>query len=151
MIALIHSWYPDSIWGKILTALIGLIGYFSPIKDITLMLLLFFFADIAFGYWKAKKVHNAPFAPRIIWDKTVPRMLVVVVLLIGSFALDETNGQTYVATHKLVGWFFGALLLYSIGENGYYITGWRALALFAKFAKKQIEDKTGVEINENDL
>lgn len=151
MIALISSWFPSSAWGKMLTVFIGILGYFTPIKDVTFMLLLFFFMDIVFGYWKARKMTKAPFKPRIIWDKTVPRMVVVVVLLIGSFSLDEINQQTYIATHKLVGWFFGALLLYSIAENGYYITEWRALALFAKFAKKQIEGKTGMDIDEEDL
>jgi len=145
-----RAWTP-SIWETITAAIISAIGYFSPIKDITHMVLIFFFIDIIYGWRADKKLNGASFSPRKVWDKTVPRMMLTLVILLGAFVLDRETGQNFVHTYKIVGWFISALLLISIAKNGYLITNWGALNVIGKILKKKVEKESGIEITEKDL
>ena len=144
------TWNPN-LGETLLAAMISAAGYFSPVRNIAHMVLLFFLLDIIFGFWKARKLHKAKFNPRIIWEKTVPRMVVTIVLLLCAFTLDKETGQNFVQTYKVAGWFIGALLIFSIGENSYYITKWKVLLLFAKLTQRKIEQETGIKISDEDL
>ena len=150
MMKMYRAWNPNV--GEILLAtVISILGYFSPIKHIANMILAFFILDVIFGYWKSRKIHKKKFSVSIIWNNTVPRMVVAMVLLLCTFILDQETNQNVVQTYKIAGWFIGALLIFSIGENGYHITKWKVLLLFAKVAQKKIKEQTGIEISKEDL
>ena len=151
MINTIYVWFPHRLWDKIVVAFISVLGYFSPIKGMTHLMIGLFVVDILFGWWKDKKLNGAKFQPSIVWEKTAPRMAIVVILLVGSYMLDEKTGQGFVSTTRIICWVFGALLLHSIAINGYYITGWKALALLGKFTQRKIEKDTGIKITEEDI
>lgn len=102
----------------------ALLGYFSPVRDIVHLLIFLFIMDILFGFWASHKTDGARFDVKIVWKHTMPRLLISIVLILGAYMWDEVYGQVLLNTYKVVGWFISGLLLYSIAENGYYITRW---------------------------
>ena len=116
----------------------SVLGYFLPVRNIVYLLVLFFILDVLFGFWAAYKTSKERFQVGIIWNHTMPRMLLSIVLIIGAYMWDTTYNQTAVCTYKIIGWFISGMLLYSIADNGYKITKWGPFNRI----KKQIEKET---------
>lgn len=136
----------SQLWSFITGVIMSVIGYFLPVKDIVHLILLFFILDVIFGYWAARRTRGENFSAKIIWNTTIPRMVLSLVLILGAFMWDTTFGQDYIATYKIVGWFIAGILLFSIGQNGYQITRWRAF----RHIGDAIEKKLGTEITTKD-
>jgi len=138
----------NNIWAVLSGLFASVLGYFMPIKDIVHLLLLFFILDVIFGYWAAHKLRKEKFSVKIIWEHTIPRMLLTIVLVIGAFMWDGVFDQHAVPTYKIIGWFISGVLLYSIAENGYHITKWSVFPKITEMIKGRIKDKTGIEVTE---
>lgn len=128
--------------------MISMLGYFLPIKDIAHLLILFFMLDVLFGYMAARKLRKERFSVKIIWNHTMPRMLISLVLIIGAYMWDKTYNQNVICTYKVVGWFISGVLLYSIAENGYQITKWSVFPKIGNMFKTNVKDKTGIDIED---
>ena len=128
--------------------MISMLGYFLPIKDIAHLLILFFMLDVLFGYTAARKLRKERFSVKIIWNHTMPRMLISLVLIIGAYMWDKTYNQNVICTYKVVGWFISGVLLYSIAENGYQITKWSVFPKIGNMFKTNVKDKTGIDIED---
>ena len=116
-----------NLW-SIFTGLVSAtLGYFLPVKNIVNLLILFFIIDVLFGYLAAKKIRKEKFSAKIIWNTTMPRMIISMVLIIMAFMWDDVYSQNFVATYKLIGWFISGVLLFSIIQNAYEITNWEVL------------------------
>lgn len=126
-----------------------ILGYFLPVKNIVHLLILFFILDVVFGYWAARKLRNERFKVDIIWTKTMPRMLISIVVILGAFMWDTTFGQDLVCTYKLIGWFISGVLLASIAENGYNITKWSVFPKIGGIFRSRVQDTTGMDISDN--
>ncbi len=113
-------------------------GYFLPVKDILHLIVIFFILDVIFGYWAAKRVRGERFSAKIIWQTTIPRMVLSFVLILGAYAWDEIFDQTYISTYKTIGWFIAGILLFSILQNGYLITRWNPLLKLQDILKNKI-------------
>lgn len=122
------------------------IGYLLPIRNIVHLLIIFFIADVVFGYWAARKIRNERFSVKIIWEHTIPRMLVSIVLITGAFMWDEVYKQDFVSTYKVIGWFISGVLLYSIADNGYQITKWSIFPKIGNLINDSVKSKTGMEV-----
>lgn len=130
--------------------LASILGYFLPIKDIVHLIIIFFIIDVVFGYLaarKGKKGEKERFSVKIIWNHTMPRLLISIIIILGAYSWDKTFEQDFVATYKLIGWFISGVLLFSIVENGYHITKWGILPRIGEMFKTKIKDKTGININ----
>jgi hypothetical protein len=127
------------------------IGYFSPIHDMVHVVLFFFFVDVIYGWRAAKKVNNARFQPALVWKKTMPRVLLSLVLLMLAYILDNETGQTWVNTSAIIGWAISGLLFLSILKNGYIVTNWRPFDLLGKTARHKIKHETGITIKDSDV
>lgn len=123
------------------------IGYLIPVRDIVHLLLLFFLLDVLFGYWAARKIRGERFSVQIIWNQTMPRMLISIVLIIGAFMWDSVYKQDFVSTYKIVGWFISGVLLYSIAENGYAITKWSVFPQLGNLFKNKVGEQTGLNVS----
>ena len=144
----------DAYFINLYSALTGLamsvLGYFLPIKDILHLMVLLFIADILLGVWRSKKIDKRRFSTKIIWETTVPRMLISIILVIMAFMWDTTYSMEFIQLHKLVGWFISGVLMYSIADNGYKVTKWGVFMQIGKLLKKKIESETGQELDKND-
>lgn len=130
-----------TIYSFIIGAFAAIFGYFSPIKDIVNLLLLFFILDVLIGFWASRKLYGERFMVSIVWKHTIPRMILSLILIIGAYMWDSTYQQEYVSTYKIIGWFISGLLLYSIAENAYCITRWTMFKKIGKAIKDQVVDK----------
>lgn len=128
--------------------IIGFVGYLLPVRNIVHLLIGFFIVDVIFGFWAAKKLRNERFSVKIIWNHTIPRMLISIVLITGAFLWDEVYEQELVSTYKVIGWFISGVLLYSIAENGYQITKWSVFPKLGNILKDNVKSKTGLDIND---
>jgi phage-related holin len=126
----------------------SILGYFFPIKDIAHLLVLFFILDVIFGYLAARKLRKERFSVKIIWNHTMPRMMISIVLILGAYMWDKTFQQNIVCTYKVIGWFISGVLLYSIAENGYHITKWSVFPNIGNLFKDKIKESTGLDIND---
>lgn len=139
----------SNFFSAIAGAITVAMSYFLPIKYIVHLLILFFVLDVAFGYWTARKLRGEKFSAKIIWNTTVPRMVLTLVLVLGTFMWDTVYNQEFFSTYKLVGWFISGLLLLSILQNGYKITKWDALPKLTNLLGDKIREQTSIEATEN--
>lgn len=137
----------ESTCSFIFGVLMTVFGYFIPVKNIVHLILFFFFLDVIFGYWAARKLRNENFQVKIIWNHTIPRMLISIVVILAAYMWDTTFGQEFVSSYKIIGWFIAGVLLYSIAENGYSITSWSVFGRLKNALSKNIENETGININ----
>ena len=134
------------VWKTITGTIAAILGYFLPIKDLVHLVILFFFLDMLFGYWAARKLRGERFSTRIVWKTTFPRMLISIVLILMAYLWDTTCHQNYLPTYNLIGWFISGMLIFSIAKNGYKITRWRGFIGLENMFRKKIEDETGAKI-----
>lgn len=137
---------------NILAGMIGtIIGYFLPIKDMVNFTILLFVIDMILGYWAAKKLRGEKFSPHIIWTKTIPRMLISLLIIILAYMWDDIYHQNSFSTYNTVGWIISGVLIFSIGKNGYAVSKWEVFASLTNLFGKRIKEQTGVDINDLDL
>lgn len=121
--------------------IVSVLGYFLPIKDIMNLLIFFFVLDVFFGYLAARKLRNERFSVKIIWNHTIPRMLVSIVLVTAAYMWDTIYNQDFVKTYKIIGWFISGVLLVSIAMNGYKITKWSIFLFVGHLVGKNLKNK----------
>lgn len=141
-----------TFWETALATILACIGYFTPIKNIEHVMLMFFGIDIIYGYLASKKIakklgKKPMFSTKIIWEKTVPRATLSTVLLLGAYMIDKETHQEWIHFDSIIGWFICGLLLVSILENGYIVTEWRTIPLLDKMLKNKIEKQTGIKLD----
>lgn len=130
--------------------IVSFFGYLIPIKNIVHLLIAFFIADVLFGYWAARKLRKERFSVKIIWEHTIPRMLISIILITGAFMWDEVYAQDLVSTYKVIGWFISGVLLYSIAENGYQITKWSIFPRIGGMINDKMKESVGVDLKETE-
>jgi len=138
------SWLSD-IFQDVYACLYGFtaaaIGYFIPIKDMVHLVLIFFLIDVVIGYWAAKKLRKESFNPSIIWNKTIPRAAISVIMIMCTHAWDVTFSQDYISTSGFIGWFIAGIIVASIAKNGYEITNWKPFETISSSIKEQMNRK----------
>lgn len=122
------------------------LGYFLPVRNIVHLLVLLFIFDVIFGYWAAHKLRSERFSVKIIWNHTMPRMLLSLVLILGTYMWDNVYNVDVICTYKIIGWFISGVLLWSIAENGYHITKWSVFPKIGELFRSKIKDQTGLDV-----
>ena len=152
-----------NLWDWLIAIFISLVGYLSPLKEIAHMMLFFFLVDVIYGWLADRKLNNGEidpetrqiirvkFQPNKVWNKTVPRIILSIILLICAFMLDTNTDQEYVSIYKIGGWVISSLLIVSIAKNGYIVTKWEAIPFLGKMLQKKFNDQTGMEINDENI
>jgi hypothetical protein len=135
-------------WAALCGFMSSVVGYFLPVKDIVHLLILFFILDVIFGFLSARKLRHEKFDVKIIWNHTMPRMLISIVLITGAFLWDNVYNQDFIPTYKIVGWFISGVLFFSIVQNAYLITNWSVFKNLSILIKSKIEEKTGGRVDE---
>jgi hypothetical protein len=123
-------------------------GYFLPVKNIVHLIILFFILDVIFGAWAAKKVKKEKFSVKIIWNHTMPRMLISIILVMGAYMWDSVFSQDFVSTYKIIGWFISGVLLWSVAENGYKITKWSVFPKLGDLFRSKVQEQTGMDVSD---
>lgn len=131
--------------------LVAFVGYFSPLSHVVHVVLICFLADVVYGWLADKKLNKAPFKPSLVWKKTMPRVLLSLVLLILSYVIDKETGQTFVDSYRILGWAICGLLFMSIIKNAYIVTNWGAINSIDRWARKKVKDETGLTIKDSEL
>ncbi len=137
------------IYTTIFGLLCTFIGYLLPIRNIIHLLIVFFILDVIFGYIAARVVKKQRFSVKIIWEHTMPRMAISIILITCAFLWDKEYHLDIVHTHKIIGWFISGVLLVSIIDNAYKITKWSAFPQLGKLIKDTTKEKTNLDIDTN--
>ena len=142
----LREWLANCV--NIAAGLLGtVIGYFLPIRDVVHLLILLFLLDVIFGYLVDRRENKARFKVAVIWNHTIPRMLISIVLVIATFMWDATYKQELVSTYNVVGWFISGVLIFSIAENAFLLTRWNTFLKIRNMIRKKVSDETGEDIS----
>lgn len=132
----------------------SVLGYFIPIRDIVQLMIGLFIADVLFGYAAARKGKKRNgkvqkrFSVQIIWEHTIPRMLISIVLVMTTYMWDLTYSQEFVNTYKAIGWFISGVLIFSIADNGFFITKWSVFMKVSQLIRGKIKGETEIDLKE---
>ena len=134
----------NKIWAYMICSLYS---FFEPVSSLLLWLFIFTFTDLITGVICALK--NGKYITSEGLRKTIIKFtcyLLVVTLTngISVYMLDWIDFTKFM-TALLCG-----IELYSIFENLYIITGHRSFKILTQFTIKTLEEKTGINIAEED-
>lgn len=132
----------NKIWAY---AICSIYGFIEPVSTLLLWLFIFVFVDLISGIVVSLK--NGKFVTSEGLRRTIIKLTCYLL------AVTLTNGiGVYMLNWLDMTRFMAAILcgieLYSILENFYLITGHRSFKLLTQFTIKTIEEKTGVNISE---
>lgn len=130
--------------------LMSFIGILLPVKDMVLFITILFIIDVAAGFWKARKFYRAKFKACIIWEKTMPRWLFSVIILVILFYWDKIHHQDFVKTYYVGGYFLSGTIIASVAQNALKITGWTVFKGLENIITKNVENKTGEKISKDE-
>ena len=151
MIKSYSSWISNTLDNSLafaLSAFISVIGYFSPVGNILLLLLVLFGIDVILGIWASKKLRKESFSMKKVFSTAIPRFIISAIIILITYAWDSVYSQDLVCTYKVAGWFISGLLIVSITKNGYQITNWSVFKSIERLIKKQM-DKRVEDAGEN--
>ena len=132
-------------WSFVSGTFMTILGYFIPIKDIFLLLVLFFVADAVCGFLAARKLHKAAFSQKKIWNTTVPRLGGSLVLIMLAFMWDDVYDQNTMHSYIVIGWFLSGILLAKIAYNLYHITKWDVFLGLGKYFTAKATENSGIQ------
>lgn len=124
---------------------VSLIAFFEPTFDALRVLVVFFLLDVIFGVWNARKNEGKKFQARIIWEKTIPKMLVSFLIIISAHMLDCIAPLKSLTITSFVAWFICGVVLSSVWENFYKITKWGAIEQAKEKINEMLKSKTKKE------
>lgn len=131
-------------------AVFTLLGYFTPIKETIHILFFFFLLDVIFGYLVARKMRGEKWQPKIIWEKTMIKMLVASLMVITAHLLDKIAPSSYLTIREFVGWFISGVVLSSVWENFHTLTKWKIIVRLNETLKEKLKFKNTKADDEND-
>ncbi len=123
----------------------ALIAFFEPTLDALRVLVVFFVLDVIFGVWNARKNDGKKFQAKIIWEKTIPKMLVSFLIIISAHMLDCIAPLKSLTITSFVAWFICGVVLSSVWENFYKITKWGAIEQAKEKISEVLKSKTKKE------
>ena len=144
MIKSYSSWISNTLDNSLafaLSAFISVIGYFSPVGNILLLLLVLFGIDVILGIWASKKLRKESFSMKKVFSTAIPRFIISAIIILITYAWDSVYSQDLVCTYKVAGWFISGLLIISITKNGYQITNWSVFKSIEKLVRKQVDKR----------
>lgn len=131
----------NDVYNLIVGAIFSLFGYFSPIRETMHILFFFFLLDVIFGYLVARKVRGEKWQPKIIWEKTIIKMLVASLMVITAHMLDKIAPSSYLTIREFVGWFISGVVLSSVWENFHTLTKWKIVVKLSETLSEKLKFK----------
>ncbi len=139
--AMIKEWIEhttSNIWSFLSGVIGSILAYFLPIKDIVNVMIFFFILDVIFGYWAARKLRGERFSAALIWSTTIPRMVLSIIVIMGTYIWENVYYEMGGNTYKMIGGFISGVLLVSIIQNGYKITEWNVFNQLIEIVKSKL-------------
>lgn len=133
------TYFFNSIYGVIVGLIMTFFSYLLPILNIVQLVIFFFIVDMFVGYYSNKKIKGEKFSVKKIWENTIPRMTISLMLITCSYMWDTVFEQQLVSTYKIIGWFISGVILTSIANNGYKITKWNAFIKIGEVLKEKLK------------
>lgn len=133
------TYFFNSIYGVIVGLIMTFFSYLLPILNIVQVVIFFFIVDMFVGYYSNKKIKGEKFSVKKIWENTIPRMTISLMLITCSYMWDTIFEQQLVSTYKIIGWFISGVILTSIANNGYKITKWNAFIKIGEVLKEKLK------------
>ena len=134
----------DKIWAYVIT---GTMGFLEPLWVLVLWFLIFVVVDMITGISASIKEHKPVTSKRM--QKTVQKFIMYATCILLLHAIDEYMilfvklDFCNIASAIICG-----IELYSVFENCYKATGNIVFKVLTQFTKKEVEEKTGVHIDE---
>lgn len=140
----------NDVYNLVVGAIFSLFGYFSPIRETMHVLFFFFLLDVIFGYLVARKVRGEKWQPKIIWEKTIIKMLVASLMVITAHMLDKIAPSSYLTIREFVGWFISGVVLSSVWENFHTLTKWKIVVKLSETLNEKLKFKNVEDVKDEE-
>lgn len=140
----------NDVYNLVVGAIFSLFGYFSPIRETMHILFFFFLLDVIFGYLVARKVRGEKWQPKIIWEKTIIKMLVASLMVITAHMLDKIAPSSYLTIREFVGWFISGVVLSSVWENFHTLTKWKIVVKLSETLSEKLKFKNVEDVKDEE-
>lgn len=147
ILAILNELFNDA-YNLAVGAVLTLFGYFAPVRETIHILFFFFLLDVIFGYLVARKMRGEKWQPKIIWEKTMIKMLVASLMVITAHLLDKIAPSSYLTIREFVGWFISGVVLSSVWENFHTLTKWKIIVKLNETLKEKLKFKNTNEADE---
>ena len=138
IVSILNELFND-VYNLVVGAIFSLFGYLSPIRETMHILFFFFLLDVIFGYLVARKTRGEKWQPKIIWEKTIIKMLVASLMVITAHLLDQIAPSSILTIREFVGWFISGIVLSSVWENFHTLTKWKIVVRLNETLKKKLK------------
>lgn len=138
------KWLLSHCYNFIAGIVMALIGYFAPIKEIILVMVIVILFDLITGIWAAR-VQGIGIKSMKLW-RTVYKLFIAIVVVSLFFAMDTE--MEVIKLHKIAAWLITGFEMWSILENAAKITDHKIFRILKHFMEDKVKDTTGVDINE---
>lgn len=139
------KWFASHYCNFLSGILWGIIGYFAPVQNIILVVLLVVFFDLLTGVWASYIQGKGIKSKRMV--KTIYKVAIYICIIYLFFAIDKE--MQMIELHKVMAWVIVGFEMYSILENATKITDHRIFRILRKLMEDKLEDQ-GVNIDEKE-
>lgn len=139
------KWFASHYCNFLSGILWGIIGYFAPVQNIILVVLLVVFFDLFTGVWASYIQGKGIKSKRMV--KTIYKVAIYICIIYLFFAIDKE--MQMIELHKVMAWVIVGFEMYSILENATKITDHRIFRILRKLMEDKLEDQ-GVNIDEKE-
>lgn len=139
------KWFASHYCNFLSGVLWGIVGYFAPVQNIILVVLLVVFFDLLTGVWASYIQGKGIKSKRMV--KTIYKVAIYICIIYLFFAIDKE--MQMIELHKVMAWVIVGFEMYSILENATKITDHRIFRILRKLMEDKLEDQ-GVNIDEKE-
>ena len=141
-----RAWVLAHSYNLIVGAIAGIAGYFAPVQNVVLVVVMAILLDCLTGVWASAKRGKGIKSRRLL--RTFYKIGLATIVIYLLYSMDKEMGV--IELHKIVAWVIAGFEVWSILENATKITDHRIFRLLRRFMEDRIEQNTGIKIDEKE-
>lgn len=139
-----QNWLDSHIIHILAGALMSVIGFFEPIRNVVHLVIMLSILDFIVGVFVSRK-RGVAIKSKKMW-RTIEKMALELIIILVAFCIDEFVG--YFPIHQAIAWFICGVEFYSILESIAKISDHRVFRVVKGFMSDKIKEKTGSTLEE---
>lgn len=147
MITTIKIWLCSHIKHFLSGVAISIMGYFAPVQDVIMVMVLTVIVDMITGIWASVREGRGVKSRRL--TKTAVKIVLYAMIIYLLFCVDKELQMFEV--HRAVAWLIVGFEIWSILENAARITDHPIFRILKKYMNDRVKETTGVRLDEEKI
>jgi phage-related holin len=127
--------------------LIALGGYFAPVQNVVLVVMLAVIIDLITGIWASYTRGKGIKSRRLM--RSIVKIVLYNMIIYLMFCIDKE--MALIELHKTVAWLIVGFEVWSILENAARITDHRIFRILRRYMEDRVKETTGMDLNEKEI